>query len=74
MLMLWVLHLPYFSPKANKVTQGYIELLSKLTHSTSLCIHPLNLERIRNIAKQANRFKIDYELKYADKIMQKARR
>ncbi|SAM06359.1 hypothetical protein [Absidia glauca] len=31
-------------------------------------------ERIRNIAKQANRFKIDYELKYADKIMQKARR
>lgn len=35
---------------------------------------PINLERIRDIAKQANRFKIDYELKYADKIVQKARR
>ncbi|KAI8093189.1 ATP11 protein-domain-containing protein [Halteromyces radiatus] len=31
-------------------------------------------DRIRDIAKQANRFKIDYELKYADKIRQKAKR
>ncbi|KAI8337636.1 ATP11 protein-domain-containing protein [Chlamydoabsidia padenii] len=62
----------------NKSPFGIVSHSARYAHVVgtppSLFFTSSEQDRIRNIAKQANRFKIDYELKYADKIVQKARR